>query len=461
MSCLFPKPVLLALVLTGAMSFNLRGQTNFTALTLLSSAKGAVPFGSLAAGPDGVLYGATAAGGISNAGTVFRLNPDGSGFSTLMSFSVTNGAAPQAGLALASDGTLFGSTYSGGISNFGTIFKLRTNGSGFQVLHSFTGGGDGQNPSGDPILASNGAVYGVTYYANGSTRGTVYRIDQNGSNYSIVHTFTGTPDGQQPRGKLFPAADGMLYGTTVFGGISSQLGTIYKVSLDGSVYSMIHALQNSTSEGRGPNAGVCQSSNGFLYGTVYNGGSSNVGAIFQVDTNGNNYTLVRSFQSTGGDGQNPDTELVESSDGLLYGGTYAGGSGGGALFEIKNDGTGYALLQAFSLSGNELNTPNSLIIGANGALYGTTRYGGGIGAGCIFALTASPLSPRITSFTVGASSNLVQFAGTCGISYDILRSSDLYSWSPLAILIAPQNGSVTYTDSIPLNAPAFYRLHQH
>jgi len=148
-------------------------------------------------------------------------------------------------------------------------------------------------------------------------------------------------------------------------------------------------MQSSTSEGRGPNAGVCQSANGLLYGTVYYGGSSSVGAIFEVDTAGN-YNLVRSFQTTGGDGQNPNSELVESSDGFLYGATYAGGSGGGgSLFKIKNDGTGYTVLQNFSTAANELETPNSLAKGLNGALYGTTRYGGGLGAGCVFALTAS------------------------------------------------------------------------
>jgi len=455
------KTVWLVSFLAGVFAVHLRGQTNFTVLARLSTATGMVPFGSLAMGSDGVLYGAGAAGGVSNAGAVFRLNSDGSGFSTLTSFFVTNGAAPQAGLALAPNGTLFGVTYSGGISNWGTIFKVQTNGSGFQVLHHFTGGSDGQNPTGDPIIASNGAVYGVTYYANGSTRGTVYRIDQNGSNYSIIHTFTGTPDGQQPRGKLFQGADGMLYGTTVFGGISSQLGTIYTVSLDGSVYSTIHALQNSTSEGRGPNAGVCQSVNGFLYGTVYYGGSASMGAVFTVDTSGNNYSLVRSFQSTGGDGQNPNTELVESSDGFLYGGTYQGGSGGGgSLFKIKNDATGYSIVQNFSSAANQLSTPGSLTKGVSGALYGTTRYGGGLGAGCVFALTPSPLPPRIVSLTTWGSSNLLQFSGTYGIQYDALRSSNLSSWSSVTSFIAPQNGSVTYTDSIPLKPAAFYRLRQ-
>jgi len=452
--------VVLGLVLTSGFVAQLRGQTNFTVLAQLSTATGLVPFGSLAIGPDGVLYGTTAASGLSNVGGIYRLNSDGSGVSSLFSFSGTNGAAPQAGLALGSNGTLFGATYNGGISNYGTIFKIGTNGSGYQVLHYFTGGSDGKNPSGDPIIASNGVVYGVTYFSTSAARGTIYRIDQDGNNYSIVHTFTGTPDGQQARGKLFQGSDGMLYGTTVFGGISSQLGTIYKVSLDGSVYSTIHPLQNSTSEGNQPNAGVCQSVNGFLYGTVYYGGRSNLGAVFTMDTDGNNYSLVWSFQGTAGDGQNPNTELVESSDGFLYGGTYAGGSGGGALYKIKNDRTGYGVLQIFSSTGGNLNTPSSLIIGANSALYGTTRYGGGQGGGCVYTLTSSPLPPRIVGFAAGANSNLVQCAGTYGLHYDAQRSTNLSVWSSMSTFVAPQLGSFSYTDSVPVKPAGFYRLRQ-
>jgi uncharacterized repeat protein (TIGR03803 family) len=447
--------------LVTALAPHLMAQTNFTVLTRLTAASGAVPFGSLAAGPDGVLYAATAGGGVSNFGAIIRLKSDGSGLSTLMSFYGTNGATPEAGLALSPDGNLFGTTYAGGVSNFGTIFKLSTNGSGFQVLHHFTGGSDGENPSGDPIIASNGSLYGVTYYANGTTRGTVYRIDQNGSNYSVIHTFTGTPDGQQPSGRLLQASDGMLYGTTVFGGISSQLGAIYKVSLDGSIYSMIHALQNSTAEGRGIQAGLCQSTNGLLYGTVYSGGSANVGAVFSVDTDGNNYTLIRNFQSVGSDGQHPNTELVESADGFLYGSTYAGGAGGGSLFKLSKDGSEYVLLHTFTTAASDLNTPNALLKGANGALYGTTRYGGGIGAGCIFALTASPLPPRVVSITTSAFSNTVQFAGTSGIQYDVLRSFNLSTWSAVTKFIAPANGSFSFSDLSPPKPAAFYRLHQN
>jgi uncharacterized repeat protein (TIGR03803 family) len=276
----------------------------------------------------------------------------------------------------------------------------------------------------------------------------------------VIHRFTGTPDGQQPAGRLLQAADGMLYGTTVFGGIASQLGAIYKLNLDGSGYSVIHAFQSSTVEGRGPNAGLCQSTNGLLYGAVYYGGSANVGAIFKVDTDGNNYSIVRSFQTTGGDGKNPNTELLETPDGFLYGGTYAGGGGAGALFKIKNDGSEYAVLRGFSTTGNDFNSPNSLIRQTNGLLYGTTQYGGGEAAGCVFALTPSPLRPRVLSLTTSANSNFVQFAATTGIQYDVQRSTNLSSWSVLTTSTAPANGDLSYSDSSPTKPTAFYRLHQ-
>jgi uncharacterized repeat protein (TIGR03803 family) len=283
----------------------------------------------------------------------------------------------------------------------------------------------------------------------------VYKISQDGNSYSVIHTFTGTPDGQQPHCRLLQGADGMLYGTTTFGGISSQLGTIFRLNLDGSVYSVIHAFQNNTAEGKQPNAGVCQSANGALYGAVYTGGSANVGAIFRVDTDGNNYSLVRSFQTTGGDGQQPDTELVEDSDGFLYGGTYAGGSGGGTLFKIKNDGSGYTQLRSFSAI-PDFNVANTLIRGADGAFYGTMEHG----AGCVFTLTTSAPPPRILSLISSGNSNFVQFAGTSGVQYDVLRSSNLTSWPAATNFTAPANGSFSYADANPIKPASFYRLRQ-
>jgi uncharacterized repeat protein (TIGR03803 family) len=450
--------VVLAVVLGSASGA--QAQTNFMALKRLTLATGFVAYGRLMLGPDGVLYGTGAGGGVSNAGAIFRINPDGSGFVTLRSFTGPDGGGPQSGLAFGTNGFLFGATYGGGISNFGVIFKIGTNGSGFQVLHHFTGSTDGKNPSADPIIASDGAVYGVTYYADGATRGTVYKINQDGSGYQVIHTFTGTPDGQQPTARLLQASDGMLYGTTVFGGISSQLGTIYRLNLGGGGYQVVHALQSSSGEGRNLQAGLCQSANGLLYGTVYVGGSANVGGIFKMDTEGVSYSLFRSFQTSGGDGQNPNTDLVEGPDGYLYGGTYAGGVSGGTLFKVKNDNSDYAILRSFATTGNDFYTPNAPLIRSNGVLYGTTRYGGGGAAGCVYALTASPMPPRTLLLTTSPGSNFVQFAATSFTRYEVQRSTNLSTWSVLSVTNAPANGNLTYSDLNPSKPSGFYRLHQ-
>ena len=437
----------------------LHGQTNFTPIKRLTTSTGLIPFGRITAGLDGVLYGTTAAGGVSNAGAIFRVNPDGSEFATIKSFLVSDGAGPQGGLALAPNGFLFGATYSGGISNFGTIFKISTNGSGFQVLHHFTGGTDGKNPRADPIVASDGAIYGVTYFSDSATRGTIYKINPDGSGYTVLHRFAGTPDGQQPAARLLQGSDGMLYGTTVFGGSSSQFGAIYKMSLDGSFYLVIHVPQ--TGEGRSYQAGLCESANGFLYGTTYYGGSSGAGTVFRMDTSGNNYSTIRSFQTTGGDAQNPNTELLEDADGFLYGGAYAGGAGGGALFKLKNDGTEYAVLRSCtSLATGDFSTPNSLIRHSNGLLYGTMQWGGSGAAGCVYALTSSPLPPRVLALSTSANSNFVQFATTSHAQYEVQRSTNLSSWTVLVTSNAPANGNLTFPDLNPPQPAAFYRLHQ-
>src|SRR6267378_564686 len=133
---LYRKISLLAVFPLLGLATDLAGQTNFTVLKRFSSlSSGFVPYGLLVADQAGVLYGATAAGGVSNAGTVFRVNQDGNGYATLKSFLTTDGTGPQTGLALNTNGVLFGTTYIGGISNFGTFFQINKDGTGFQILH--------------------------------------------------------------------------------------------------------------------------------------------------------------------------------------------------------------------------------------------------------------------------------------------------------------------------------------
>jgi uncharacterized repeat protein (TIGR03803 family) len=208
------------------------GQTNFTLLqnlsTLAEAGTGSWPYCGVIRGSDGWLYG-TAMLGVDTSvagGVVYKLQTNGAGFQVIHQFVSTDGHSPQAAVLEASDGFLYGTTVGGGSANSGVVYKLAKDGSQFAVLHHFTGGADSAKPYGGLIEGSDGYLYGTTDFGDIATRGTIYKLDKSGNNYAIIHTFTGNPDGQQCNSKLLRGSDGWLYGTTVFGG-SGFAGTVF------------------------------------------------------------------------------------------------------------------------------------------------------------------------------------------------------------------------------------------
>lgn len=155
-------------------------------------------------------------------------------FSSLYSFSGSDGAVPVAGLIRASDGNLYGTTINGGAHGYGTVFQISTAGT-LTVLHSFSGA-DGANPFEGLVQASDGNLYGTSTQGGASNVGTVFRISTGGT-LTVLHNFSGS-DGAGPSGALIQASDGNLYGTTVDGGIAWDpsgnnygQGTIFKLTL--------------------------------------------------------------------------------------------------------------------------------------------------------------------------------------------------------------------------------------
>ena len=444
-------------------------QTNFTILKSFTGAPdGAVPYCSLVCDTNGMFYGTTLVGGISNQGTVFMLSHNGvgytgAGYDILKNFFGTNGIEPFAGLVLGSDGNLYGTTYSGGTSNLGTVFKINRDDSGFAVLHSFIGGSDGENPEAGLIEGSDGALYGTTYFANSSNRGTVFKINKDGSGYSVLHIFTGYPgDGQQPTGRLLQGSDGALYGTTLFGG-SYGAGTVFTLNKDGSGYGVLYNF-GASGDGAGPIAGLIEGSDHALYGTTQLGGGTGYqGTVFKINKDGSGYQILHRFSTTGNDGQTPNGELMEGSDGALYGGTANGGvNGGGTIYKLNKDGSGYTILRSFFGTGGDGQSPKCALLQlSNGVFYGTTELGSANGAGCVFALSTSPLPPQIVSLSASGASNFLQFAGTSLVQYDVQRSTNLSSWSVLTTLTSQTNGQFNYLDLNPPQPSAFYRLQQH
>ena len=140
--------------------------------------------------------GTPTASGTQGRGAVFRLKKDGTGQTELHSFlgPAGDGANPRAGLVQGKDGALYGTTYSGGAnSSYGTVFKLNVDGSSYAVLKSFSSGpGAGAYPMAGLVQATNGVFYGTTYYGGASNRGTIFRLNSDGSGFSYLYNFTGT-----------------------------------------------------------------------------------------------------------------------------------------------------------------------------------------------------------------------------------------------------------------------------
>jgi uncharacterized repeat protein (TIGR03803 family) len=184
----------------------------------LSAGDGFLPFGgSLLRDSAGNLYGTTEFGGSQGVGTVFKLDPSGT-FTVLHNFpgNSTDGYEPFGTITRDKAGNLYGATVFGGAFNFGTVFKIDTTGTE-TVLHSFSAtGGDGAMPDGGLLLDGAGNLYGTTYAGGNSYFGTVFKLDTSNTE-TILHTFSGT-DGRSPDLGLVRDSKGNFYGTAQYGG---------------------------------------------------------------------------------------------------------------------------------------------------------------------------------------------------------------------------------------------------
>ena len=213
--------------------------------------------------PDGTLFGIAESGGLGEHGAVFTLTPDGSGgftFSILHQFNGIDGAKPVGLTYSAFDDTLYGTTQGGGVNGpiydgAGTVFSL-TRAGVLTTLIDFNF--DFSNPQplapSAPLLeASDGNFYGTGTGASTTPgSGAIFTMDREGA-YSVLHVFSGT-DGSSPASKLVEGSDGLLYGTTVFGG-SNEAGTVFRIAKDGSAFDDAAQLHGRSRRGAAARAG--------------------------------------------------------------------------------------------------------------------------------------------------------------------------------------------------------------
>lgn len=204
---------------------------------------------------------------------IFQINPDGTGFTNLHSFVDGEGGGPTGALIQASDGTLYGAT-------IGMVFQMLPDGTAFTVLHTLSESTDGSGING-LIQAKDGTLYGTTTYGGGmGSEGTAFRMSPNGTGFTVLHRFVyRSPDGIYPHAGLILASDGTLNGTTTQGGAGDR-GTVFQILPDGTGFSVLHSF--TVGDGSGPFGGLIQASDGYLYGTTSEGGGFGRGTIFRL-----------------------------------------------------------------------------------------------------------------------------------------------------------------------------------
>lgn len=351
---------------------------NFSVLKTFGGSDGVRP-SSVKIGSDGLLYGTTQNGGTSGYGTVFRMQKDGGAFTTVRSFDEVDGRYPWSGVIEGSDGKLYGTTENGNITaNGGCVFRVDKNGANYQILKGFGTGTDGNNPVAALIEGLDGALYGTNYFGGSFNGGTIFKLNKDGSNFTVLKHFAG-PDGKYARGKLTQGPDGKLYGVTYAGG-TGDVGVLFKIDPNGSNYVV---MKDFASTNAASPTDLLLASDGVLYGTTANGGSNFGGIIFKINTNGTNYTLLKDLEMPTGVG--PRGGLIEGADGTIIGTAGGGGASDyyGTIFKVNKDGSNFTMIHDFG-TGPLQSPEKGLAQDAQGHLYGATYTGGSGDSGAIF-----------------------------------------------------------------------------
>jgi uncharacterized repeat protein (TIGR03803 family) len=259
-----------------------------TTLVTFANTNGAWPIAGLIQGQDGNFYGTTTIGGTNSGGTAFQVTTNGT-LATLISFDYNGNAgnSPYSGLVQGSDGSLYGTTSGGGAytnlsgQGYGTIFKLATNGT-LTTLISFNGT-NGASPQAGLILGTDGSFYGTTYLGGTNNYGTVFMLATNGTLTTLVSF--GNTNGAFPQAGVIQASDGNFYGTTSAGGAYTNqsgqgYGTIFKLATNGTFTTL---MSFNGTNGASPQAGLLESADDSFYGTTANGGTNGYGTVFRLN----------------------------------------------------------------------------------------------------------------------------------------------------------------------------------
>ncbi len=399
----------LGVVLTFVLAYSAEAQNFKVIYNFIGGQDGAYPEAGLTMDRGGNLYGTAYQGGSSNRGTVFKLARKGSGWvlSPLYSFAGRpDASSPIARVVFGPNGSLYGTTEFGGRNcgiGCGTVFNLKPPAVACRtalcawtetMLYRFGGSSDGANPGyGDLIFDQAGNIYGTTYFGGSNAQGVVYKLTPSNGNWteSAIYLFTGSGDGGNPySGVIFDNA-GNLFGTTYTGGAHGY-GTVFELTPSGSGWTenTLYAFQ-SASDGGSPFGGLVFDNAGNLYGATSSGGSGSGGTVYQLTPSNGNWTFSVLYSFTGSAYQpGPYDSLTIDAAGNLYGTTTKDGAyGAGSVFKLTPANGGWTETDLYDFTGGSDGAIpyGSVLMDANGNLYGTASKGGANGYGVIWEIT--------------------------------------------------------------------------
>ena len=364
-----------ALLVTLGLSANLAmAEVNNLLYTFTGGSDGSQPVGTLTLA-DGNLYGMASSGGSKGFGTVFKVSTADGSFNLLHTFTngPADGNAPSGSLTLAGT-ALYGVTSGGGNSGWGAVFRMFTNGTGYTNLHSFANvTTDGRSPYGSLTLGG-ATLYGMTTYAGSYNNGVIFKLNTDGTGYTVLHHFAGgTTDGSRPFYGGLVLSGSTLYGMTEFGGVNGK-GTVFKIDINGNNFGLLHSFGGGTNDGTMPYESLTLADSA-LYGMTCYGGANDLGVVFRINLNGTGYTNLHSFAGGTTDGRLPVRSLTLAGS-TLYGMTpYGGKYGYGTAFKVNTNGTSFNLWHSFGSGPTDGSSPQGDFTIAGTVFYGTT-YGG-------------------------------------------------------------------------------------
>jgi uncharacterized repeat protein (TIGR03803 family) len=379
-----------ALIFTNLYNFSASAYPNGVNM-LATNGDGVSPTALVLSG--NVFYGTANSGGTGGVGTIFRINTDGTHFTNLYNFpaptpdpgnpgfDVNNGSNPNPRLLLVGN-TLYGTTFAGGPKiGEGVVYRINTDGSDFAVLVDFTNGNGFQTGYG--VTWFSNALYGTTLLGGTNGDGTLFQVNPDGSGFVTIYNFTNY---NNTYGGLV-ASSNALYGFAESGGAFGY-GMVYRVGGGGGFADI---FDFAGTNGAGP-YGTPTLVGNTLYGVTYQGGTNGGGNVFRISTDGQQFTNLYNFPLQGGantTGSYPYdySGLVVTGDKIIGTTSVSGSNGQGTVFEMNTDGSNFTILHSFGYGDG--GDPETLVL-SGGTLYGLTTRGGQGGSGVFYALILSP-----------------------------------------------------------------------